>query len=192
VSAPASGPGEPKWRGRLLRWAAATLVIAAIAHLSTVLVLARQTRTSAYARIAAIGHGILLKTFPEPDGSGGSFPYRDPAMASAFCLFDLRNGAVDVSLPVTPLDVAVLSVHSRSGLAVYALTNRSAVGGKLTLSIMSPAATAAAEANSGDQALRVPFGGSVGFVMVQALAALPGLRPAAQATAAGLDCRAAT
>lgn len=182
-------PIGPTRRGRVVRWLAAGLVIAAIGHLATILVLARQTDASAYARVAAMGHGIRLKTFPQAGDTSSPLPYADPAMSSAFCLFDLRDGPVDVSLPVTSLDLAVLSVHDRSGLVVYALTNRSAVGGKLTLSIRSPAAIAAADADNADQKLRVPFEGFEGFVLVQALAAMPSLRQAADATAAGLDCR---
>jgi uncharacterized membrane protein len=174
----------PDWAPRA---AAIAMVVAGMVHIGTVLRLAYRPDTDAYRVVEALAPGAPLQTFAAPPDADRLVPYRDPAMAEAFCLFDLSAGAIEVSLPVNPLDFAVVSVHGDDGGVLYTLTNGAAVGGAITLSLTLQAAAGADDAPAG--ALRVPLPKPRGFVMVQALADLPSQRQEAAEASRRLSCR---
>lgn len=181
----------------LLLQLVATLVLAALVHLATILVLPSRSEHDAYAKVVAlVGDRGLLHTVAGPEASDGALAYRDPAIATAFCLYDLRVAPVRVSIDVAEAAYVAVSFHSRLGVAYYGLTNRSASNEKVSVNLMTPRQLAEAEARDNGDAgltdLRVPAPEAQGFVEVQALATAPSAMAAAEVSARKLICMATT
>ena len=146
----------------------------------------------AYARVSTLARAQRLVTVSESESAPSVFPDRDPAVATAFCLYDLRAGPVRVSLDVGDADELALSLHGRHGLAFYGLTDRSASHGGLAVTLMTPDQLAAARAReeaddpAGD--LRVAAPEPEGFAAASVLATAPSAAPAAMARARRLVC----
>ena len=173
----------------------ATLVVAALAHLSSILLLPRRAEHDAYARVLALVRTTPLKTVAAPPAADRTFPYRDPATATTFCLYDLRVAPVRVSIDVAGADFVAVSFHSRRGVTFYGLTSRSASNGTVAVTLVTPQQFTEAEAgDSSDEPfkdLRVAAPEPEGFVEVDALATAPSARPGAEAAAQKLVCSAA-
>lgn len=183
-------PSPARRRLPLLLHGLAVLVIAGIVHLAAILAWPSLSRQGAFARIENLSGGTPpLRTVPLPPAVRRTFPYVDPAVASAVCLFDLRAAPVRVSVDVAGAAYLALSVHTRLGHVVYGLTNRSASRGQIDVTLMTAAQMRAADADETDndveQDLRVAVDDARGFVEVDALAPTP----LAMADATGLSRR---
>lgn len=178
---------------RLLLHGLAVLVIAGIVHLSTILAWPSVSRQGAFARLEGLSGATLpLHTVPLPPAAARTFPYRDPALASAVCLFDLRAAPVRVSVNVTGAPYLALSVHTRLGQVAYGLTNRSASRGRIAVTMMTAAQMHATETDETDsdvdQELRVAVDEDQGFVEVDVLAPTPLAMADAAVTSRRLVC----
>lgn len=179
-------------RRRAVYLGAVALVAGAIAHLASVLALPYRSNGDAYAKVSAFAHGQRLLTVSESPSGSSVFPDHDPAVATAFCLYDLRAGPVRVSLDVGDADELALSMHGRHGVAFYGLTNRSASHGGLAVTLMTPEQLAGArmsgtsEDPAGD--LRVAAPEPEGFAAASVLATAPSAAPAALDRARRLVC----
>ena len=175
------------WAGRAVYLLAMVVVTAGLTHLSVILALPGRSRASAYAVLAAPG-ATTLETL-RLDNRFETFA--DPALASAACLYDLRQGPVSASLAVTGSDFAVLSVHDRHGRVLAGSTSRSARSGEVGLSIASPNPGRAGEGlvpgSGGD--LLVEASEPLGFILAEVLATEPSTQENAAAIAAALTCR---
>jgi uncharacterized membrane protein len=190
-----SAPSDVRSERRLdlAFYAVGALVIAGIVHIGSVLLLPRRSEADAFARIRALSHGALLQTVVGPPAAAGFLPYRDPAMSTSYCMYDLDAGPVRISINVSGSDFLTVSTHGRHGRAFYALTNRSASHGTVALTLMTAAQITAAETqDTGEgalQDLRVLAPEPKGFVAVQALAVTPSATGAADAEVRKLLCR---
>jgi uncharacterized membrane protein len=175
----------------VLFYAAAILLIGGIVHIVSLLLLPRRAEHDAYARVASFAK-VPLQTVAGPPADASILSYRDPALATSYCLYDLSAGPVRVSIDAAGAKFLALSAHSRHGRPFYALTGSSASHGVVALTLGTPAQIAAAEARDTDdgtiQDLRVPAPEAKGFVEVQALAATPTDRTAAEQQAGKLAC----
>lgn len=190
VSAP---PRARRLPVRLMLHGLGVLVVAGIVHLSAILAWPSLSRQGAFARIEALsGATPPLHTVPLTAAAASTFPYVDPAMASAACLFDLRAAPVRVSVDVAGAAYLALSVHTRSGRVVYGLTNRSASHDHLEVTLMTTAQMRAADAdetdNNVEQELRVAVDDERGFVEADALAPTPLMMADAIAISRRLVC----
>ena len=81
-------------------YAIAALLVAALVHFIVVLVIPMVATRDAYAKLADIGP--VGATFALPQATPGQrlFSYADPAVAMAFCRFDLNGGPVRVHAPI--------------------------------------------------------------------------------------------
>lgn len=172
------------------------LMIAAAVHVVLVLAVPRRAERDAYARVAGLVGGTPLETAAGPDPTTPGPPYRDSAIAAAFCLYDVRDAPVRIEADVAGADFAGVSLHSRHGRTFYGLTNRSASGGRITLTIMTARQSAEAAARDTEDeptaALRVVAPEPDGFAEIQVLAAEPSAVPQAVALASKLSCSAAS
>lgn len=167
------------------------MVVAGLTHLTAVLTLPGRDHASAYAVLVAELGGTSLKTQPEDVATGA---FRDPALPSAACLYDLRQGPVSARLAVTDDAFAVLSVHDRHGRVLAGLTSRSARNGQLGLVVVKSGAATAGHSDRTIPAaimsdLHIEVNEPMGFVLAEVLAAEPSEQAQAATMAAAMSCR---
>ncbi len=168
------------------------VLIAGLVHVASVLATPRFSARDAYARVAGLAGGRALATVAAPPARDPALPYRDPAVASSFCLYDLRAAPARVEVDVKGAPSVSVSLHDRHGRAFYGLTNRSASNGRIALVVMTAAQFAEAEArdtgDEGESDLRVTADEVQGFAEVDVLATASDALPEARARAARMSC----
>ena len=119
-------------------------------------------------------------------------PYADPAVAWAFCRYDLASGPIRVTAPVGRA-FASISFHTRRGLVFYALTDKAATHGVIDAVLATPADIQALAAHDDEddpsRDLRIAAPVPEGYVVMRVFSELPSLYPEAEAQAKHLDCK---
>ena len=177
-------------------YALGTVMVAMAVHVAAILAIPHRATRDAYARVSTLAARMVLKTVStDAPTLGDAEPYVDPAIATAFCLYDLAAAPVRVEVGVAGMGFVGVSVHGRDGRTYYGLTNRSASNGSIALVLLTPRQLERALARDPDDAsvtdLRVTVPESEGFVEVRVLATEPSATAAARATAGHLSCTAA-
>lgn len=171
---------------------AAVLIVAALVHFVVILIIPVVATRDAFARLADLGPVGETIALARPAPNEARFPYGDPALASAYCRFDLSAGPVRVKAPVGRAGFASLSFHSRRGAVLYALTDRAATHGLMEAVVLTPAQlrefVAHDDEDNPSQDLRVVSTTNEGFVLMRAFSELPSLFDAAQEQVDGLSC----
>ena len=167
-------------------------LIGALVHLATVLIIPLVATRDAFARLAPLGPVNATILLERPGPLNRLLPYGDPAIASAFCRFDLSNGPVRVRARIVRSGFASLSFHTRPGSVFYALTDKAAVRGRLDALVLTAAQLRAVAARDNEdepsQDLRIVSSSVEGFALVRAFSEQPGLYPQAEADARSLSC----
>lgn len=170
----------------------ATLMVGAAVHIVSLLIVPYVAPDDAYARVAGFAPEGTLRALPRASSPGDPLPARDPAVASGLCRYDLGGGPLRVSVGLGDDAFVAVSLHSRSGVAFYALDDRSADDGRLDLVVMTPDQLAAAAlADTRDQPVRdvrVVAPERQGFVGFDVLPRIGGYDQAQRALAS-MGCR---
>ena len=176
---------------RWLLWMVGGAVLGGIVHLATVLVLPRTATQDAYARLAALSP--LINSFvalPDPSAERAPLPFMDPAFASAVCRYDLSDGSLKFSAPVSPAYTSV-SFYTRNGIAYYAINDRAAGRRVIELELMTTAQRAELpddeEITAADR-LIVESPTPTGLIVLRTFAPEPGLMPLAKVSLNGAKC----
>ena len=173
-------------------YAVAALLMAALVHFVVVLVIPLVATRDAYAKLTEIGQVGTTYAIPQATPAQHLFSYADPAVATAFCRFDLDNGPIRVRAPIGRSGFASVSFHSRRGAVFYALTDRAATHGRMEAVLVTPAQLRALEADEDEdnpsQDLRIVSPTNEGFVLMRAFSELPSLYGDAEAQAKSLAC----
>ncbi len=171
---------------------AATLITGALVHFVLILAMPLVAERDAYSRLALMGPVGATIALPPPGPGERGFRYEDPAIASAFCRFDLTNGPVRVTEPLGRAGFASLSFHSRRGAVFYALTDRAATHGRMEAVIVTAAQLRALVAQDDEddpsEDLRVVSPTLEGFVLTRAFGETPSLYAKAAEQAKSLVC----
>jgi uncharacterized membrane protein len=171
---------------------AAVAIVAALTHFLAILLIPEVATRDAFARLSELGPVGQTIALARPSPSERRFPYADPALASAFCRFDLSGGPVRVKAAVGRAGFASLSFHARRGAVFYALTDRAATHGVMEAVVVTPSQLRALAAHDDEdnpsQDLRVVSASVEGFALLRALSELPSLYPEAEAQAKTLSC----
>lgn len=159
--------------------AAATLLIAGIVHIVSVLLMPTVAPRDAYARVleAAGGSptGTLLLLPPAAPGAE-PLPFEDPAFAEAVCVYDLSHGLLRVTATADGEDLLALSFFARAGRLYHAITDRAAIRGKIDIVIGDERqidALQGAEEEAPPQEVRLTAPTKRGFVLVRSFAKRP-------------------
>jgi len=166
-------------------------LLGGIVHLATVIILPRTATQDAYARVARIAPVNTVTAMPMPTPESATMPFMDPAFASAVCPYDLSQGPLKVTVPVS-LAYTSISFYTRYDVAYYAINDRAAGRRVIELDLMTV-----------DQHNQMPEDEDVtaadrlivdsptltGLIAIRALAPEAGLLPMAQNTIAGAQCR---
>jgi len=166
-------------------------LLGGIVHLATVIILPRTATQDAYARVTRIAPVNTVTAMPMPTPENATMPFMDPAFASAVCPYDLSQGPLKVTVPVS-LAYTSISFYTRYDVAYYAINDRAAGRRVIELDLMTV-----------DQHNQMPEDEDVtaadrlivdsptltGLIAIRALAPESGLLPMAQNTIAGAQCK---
>jgi uncharacterized membrane protein len=183
---------RPPRLGEAALLALAAAILAAIVHLTAVLLTPVVATGDAYARLARLGNVNETVALPPAGPDGRPPPWADPAVASAFCRYDLAGGPIRVRAPVGRA-FSSISFHTRRGLAFYALTDRAGAKGAIEAVLATPddvrALASRDDEESPSRDLRIAAPDREGYVVIRVLSALPSLYAEAEADAGRLTCK---
>lgn len=169
------------------------VLTAGLVHIVAILIIPRYATNDAYARLSRLGQvnqTILLPTAGTPQAR--LFPYLDPAIAAAFCRYDLSNGPVRVKAPITRYEFSSISFHTRRGDIFYALTDRAATQNALEALVVTDKQLRAISAHDSEdetpRELRIVSATNEGFVLMRSFSQEPSLVSEAEERARGLKC----
>jgi len=171
---------------------AAVAATAALVHFVMVLLVPVVATHDAFARLTDLGPAGTTAPLPRAGPDERRFPWDDPALAAAFCRFDLSAGPIRVKAPIGRAGFASLSFHTRRGAVFYALTDRAATHGRIEAVIATPAQLRQLIAHDDEddpsQDLRVVSPTVQGFVIMRAFSELPSLYAAAADEVKAMAC----
>jgi uncharacterized membrane protein len=177
----------------MIRWMFLILggvLLGGIVHLATVIILPRTATQDAYARLTAIAPVNTVVALPAPTPEKAVMPFMDPAFASAVCRYDLSQGPLKLTVPVSPAYTSV-SFYTRNDVAYYAINDRAAGRRVIELDLMTTAQHEQVpedeEVTAADR-LIVESPTPTGVIAIRAMAPEPGLMRAAQAAIAAAKC----
>jgi uncharacterized membrane protein len=172
--------------------AALVAVIAALTHLIVLLIIPAFAEHDAYARVETMGAPFKTVALPPASPKARDFPYADPAISAAVCLFDLSAGPVRARAPLGRAGFASLSFNSRRGVVFYALTDRAANKGRMDALIVTAdqLRTLAAhdDEDNPSEDLRIVSPTAKGFVVARVLSESSDVFGQAAAQASSMTC----
>jgi len=177
----------------MIRWVLLLLggaLLGGVVHLATVIILPRTATQDAYARLTPIAPVNTVVALPIPSPEKAIMPFMDPAFASAVCRYDLSEGPLKLTVPVSPAYTSV-SFYTRYDVAYYAINDRPAGRRVIELDLMTAAQHEQVpedeEITAADR-LIVESPTPTGLIAIRAMAPEPGLMPAAQGAVAASRC----
>jgi len=177
----------------MIRWLLLLLggaLLGGVVHLATVIILPRTATQDAYARLTPIAPVNTVVALPIPSPEKAIMPFMDPAFASAVCRYDLSEGPLKLTVPVSPAYTSV-SFYTRYDVAYYAINDRAAGRRVIELDLMTAAQHEQVpedeEITAADR-LIVESPTPTGLIAIRAMAPEPGLMPAAQGAVAASRC----
>jgi uncharacterized membrane protein len=165
-------------------------LLGGIVHLATVIILPRTATQDAYARLTPVAPVNTVVALPAPTPEKAIMPFMDPAFATAVCRYDLSDGPLKLTVPVSPAYTSV-SFYTRYDVAYYAINDRAAGRRVIELDLMTAAQHEQVpedeEVTAADR-LIVESPSLTGLIAIRAMAPEPGLMPAAQSAVAASRC----
>ena len=177
----------------MIRWLLLLLggaLLGGIVHLATIIIMPRTATQDAYSRLSPIAPVNTVTVLPEATPDTAPLPFMDPAFASAVCRYDLSQGSLKLTVPVS-LAYTSVSFYTRTGVAYYAINDRAAGRRVIELELMTADQRSQLpedeEITAADR-LIVESPTLTGLIAIRALAPEPGLVPMAQNTIAAAKC----
>lgn len=175
---------------RLLFTILAGIVLGLVVHLVSVLALPRIATQDAYSRLTPMTKLNGVTQLPLADPQTSPMPFMDPAFALAICRYDLTNGPIKLTVPVSQAYTSV-SFYTRNEIAYYAINDRSAGRKVIELDLMTEAQhnelPEDEEVTAADR-LIIDSPTTTGLILMKALAAEPGLMQQAQSSLQAATC----
>jgi uncharacterized membrane protein len=177
----------------MIRWLLLLLggaLLGGIVHLATVIIMPRTATQDAYSRLARLAPVNTVTALPAPTPENAAMPFMDPAFASAVCRYDLSEGPLKLTVPVS-LAYTSVSFYTRYDVAYYAINDRAAGRRVIELDLMTAEQRNQMpedeDVTAADR-LIVESPTPTGLIAIRALAPEPGLVPMAQNTIAAARC----
>ncbi len=175
---------------RLALWMLGGVLLGGIVHLTTVLWLPELATQDAYSRLWPVAPVNAVSAVPAPTPENSVVPFLDPAFAMAVCRYDLSNGPLKFSVPVSPAYTSV-SFYTRNDVAYYAINDRAAGRRVIELELMTTEQRADLpgdeEVTAADR-LIVESPTLMGLIVIKALAPEPGLMAGARTALTAAKC----
>jgi uncharacterized membrane protein len=179
---------------RLFFTIVAGVLLGLVVHLVSVLALPRIATQDAYSRLTPMTRQNAVTPLPLADPNISPMPFMDPAFAMAICRYDLADGPIKLTVPVSQAYTSV-SFYTRNEIAYYAINDRSAGKKVIELNLMTEAQhedlPEEEDVTSADR-LIIDSPTATGLIVLKALAPEPGLMPQAQASLAAASCQVQT
>ncbi len=160
-------------------------------HLSTVLAMPQAATQDAYSRLVPLTPVNAMVQLPAPTAESTIMPFMDPAFAAAVCRYDLSNGSIKLTAPVSQAYTSV-TFYTRKSVAYYAINDRAAGRRTIELDLMTPEQHAdmpeEEDVTAADR-LIIESPSTVGLIVLRALAPEPGLMPMARRALAAAKCQ---
>ena len=176
---------------RWLLWLLGGVLLGGIVHLTTILVLPRTATQDAFTRLEPIAPVNRVVPLPPPTAESSVLPFADPAFVAAVCRYDLTDGPLKLTAPVSQAYTSV-SFYSRNGIAYYAINDRAAGRRTIELDLMTARQRAQLpddeEVTAADR-LIVESPTATGLIVLRALSPEPGLTPTARGALDAAQCR---
>ena len=178
----------------MIRWLLLLLggaLLGGIVHLATIIIVPRTATQDAYSRLSPITPVNKVVALPAPTPEKAVMPFMDPAFASAICRYDLSQGPVKLTVPIS-LAYTSVSFYTDRDIAYYAINDRSAGRRAIELSLMTTEQRAALPEDENVTAadrLIVESPTLNGLISIHALAPEPGLMPKVREAIAGARCQ---
>lgn len=165
-------------------------LLGGVVHLATIILLPRTATQDAYARLSGFAPVNAVTPLPAPKPDGATMPFMDPAFAGAVCRYDLSQGPLKLTVPVS-LAYTSISFYTRHDVAYYAINDRAAGRRVIELDLMTAEQHSQMpedeEITAADR-LIVESPTVTGLIAIRALAPEPGLMPMAQNAIANAKC----
>jgi uncharacterized membrane protein len=165
-------------------------LLGGVVHLATIIILPRTATQDAYERLEKIAPVNTVTALPAPRPAGAIMPFMDPAFAGAVCRYDLSQGPLKLTVPVS-LAYTSVSFYTRRDVAYYAINDRAAGRRVIELDLMTTEQhdqiPEDEEITTADR-LIVESPTVTGLIAIRALAPEPGLMPMAQNAIANAKC----
>ncbi len=175
---------------RVLLWILGAILLGGIVHLSTVLAMPQTAKQDAYERLLPLTPVNAVVPLAAPTAESAVMPFMDPAFAAAVCRYDLTSGSLKFIAPVSQAYTSV-TFYTRKSIAYYAINDRAAGRHSIELDLMTPAQHAQMpeeeDVTAADR-LIIELPGTMGLIVLRALAPEPGLMPMARQALAGAKC----
>jgi uncharacterized membrane protein len=190
---------DPRWRreGRRLQLLAGIAIIglvAALTHLSAILLIPRVATQDAYNVLAAKSPPNTLIVLPPSRPGDKAVPYRDPATIQALCFFDVGKAPIRVRTHVEEGKLLTLSFRTPQGRVFYSMTDRAALKDVIDIRLVTSAQLNAIEDAETDveqglpSELRLKVPSQRGLLVATTLVERPSEREAAEARIRAITC----
>ena len=177
----------------MIRWLLLLLggaLLGGIVHLATIIMLPRTATQDAYARIKPITPIDTVVALPAPTPEKTLMPFMDPAFAGAVCRYDLSQGPLRVTVPVS-LAYTSVSFYTDHDIAYYAINDRAAGRKTIQLDLMTSEQRGSIPEDQNVTAadrLIVESPTLTGLIAFRALAPEPGMMGLAQSSVNAAKC----
>jgi uncharacterized membrane protein len=175
---------------RALLWVLAAILLGGIVHLSTVLAMPQAAKQDAYSRLVPLTPVNAMVPVTTPTADTAIMPFMDPAFAQAVCRYDLTGGSLKLLAPVSQAYTSV-TFYTRKSVAYYAINDRAAGRRTIELDLMTPeqhAEVPEEEDVTAADRLIIESPGTMGLIVLRALAPEPGLMPMVRGALAAATC----
>ena len=166
---------------------------AGLVHIVAILIVPLYASNDAFARLSSLGPVNRTIALAQAGPNSRLVPFGDPAVAGAFCRYDLRDGPLRVRAPAAHYEYSSMSFHTNHGGIFYALTDRASTQGEFNALVVTDdqlrAITARESEDEPSQELRIVSPTNEGFVMMRSFSEAPSLFAEAQARVGVLKCQ---
>jgi uncharacterized membrane protein len=179
---------------RLALWLLGGVMLGGIVHFATVLLLPTMATQDAYSRLAPITPINAVTAIAPPSPEKAVMPFMDPAFAVSVCRYDISDGPLKFSVPVSQAYTSV-SFYTRTDVPYYAINDRAAGRRMIELDLMTTDQRNDLPENEEITAadrLIVESPTTTGLIVIKSLAPEPGLLQAARGALAAAQCSPAT
>jgi len=175
---------------RLALWLLGGVMLGGIVHIATVLLLPAMATQDAYSRLAPMTPANAVTAIAPPSPDKAVIPFMDPAFAVSVCRYDISEGPLKFSVPVSQAYTSV-SFYTRNDVPYYAINDRAAGRRMIELDLMTTEQRNDLPENEEITAadrLIVESPTTTGLIVIKSLAPEPGLLQAARSALAAARC----
>jgi len=175
---------------RLALWLLGGVMLGGIVHIATVLLLPAMATQDAYSRLAPMTPANAVTAIAPPSPDKAVIPFMDPAFAVSVCRYDISEGPLKFSVPVSQAYTSV-SFYTRNDVPYYAINDRAAGRRMIELDLMTTEQRNDLPENEEITAadrLIVESPTTTGLIVIKSLAPEPGLLQAARSALARAQC----